>query len=103
MTMLATAPAAVPCRRRFNDSPCRLKELAWLSPVNKRDVRYTQRKRARLLCRTQLDLKCYCACRWHQRCQLEEAETSVRPRFMGSSRTSHSLHEFIWGAGRKAQ
>jgi hypothetical protein len=41
--------------------------------------------------RTQLNLKCYCACRRHQRCQLEEAETSVRLRVMGSSRTSHSL------------
>ena len=31
--------------------------------------------------RIQLDLVCYCACRWHQRCQLRATETSVRPHF----------------------
>ena len=54
--------------------------------------------------RTQVNFRCYCACRRHQRCQLEEAETSVRLRFMGSSRTSYSLSlSTIWGAGPKAQ
>src|SRR5260370_39367014 len=41
--------------------------------------------------RTQLYLECCCACRRHLRCHLERRETSVRPRFMGSSRTSHGL------------
>jgi hypothetical protein len=38
--------------------------------------------------RTQLYFKCYCACRRHQGRHCRETETSVRLRFLGSSRTS---------------
>jgi hypothetical protein len=41
--------------------------------------------------RTQLYLECYCACRRHQGCHCRETETSVRLRFLGSSRTSRCL------------
>ena len=41
--------------------------------------------------RTQLYLQCCCACRRHQGCHLTETETSVRLRFLGSSRTSRCL------------
>jgi hypothetical protein len=40
--------------------------------------------------RTQL-LECYCACRRHQGCHCRETETSVRLRFLGSTRTSRCL------------
>ena len=36
-------------------------------------------------------LSVFCACRRHLRCHLERTETSVCPRFTGSSRTSHCL------------
>jgi hypothetical protein len=36
------------------------------------------------------------ACRWHRCCQLGGAETSVRRRFLGSSRTGQSLRMGIW-------
>jgi hypothetical protein len=38
-----------------------------------------------------LYFKCYCACRRHQGCHCRETETSVRLRFLGSSRASHCL------------
>jgi hypothetical protein len=41
--------------------------------------------------RTQLYLECYCACRRHQGCHCRDTETSVRLRFLGSSRTSRCL------------
>jgi hypothetical protein len=41
--------------------------------------------------RTQLYFKCYCASRRHQGCHCRETETSVRLRFLGSSRTSRCL------------
>ena len=40
---------------------------------------------------TQLYLECYCACRRHQDCHCRETDTSVRLRFLGSSRTSRCL------------
>src|ERR1700745_539222 len=43
---------------------------------------------------TQRHFKCYCACRRHQRCHLYETETSVRRRFLGSSRKNHCLPVF---------
>ena len=39
----------------------------------------------------------YRACRRHQRCQLKGTETSVRLRFMGSSRTSYCLSRYLHG------
>jgi hypothetical protein len=45
-----------------------------------------------------------CACRWHRRCQLDEAETSVRRRFFCSSDNSLTCLYFSrWGLERKAQ
>jgi hypothetical protein len=49
-------------------------------------------------------LKWNCACRRHQRCQPEGAETSVRFRFMGSFQTSQSsFFVCTWGVKWKAQ
>ena len=44
------------------------------------------------------------ACRWHRRCQLDEAATSVRRRFFCSSDKSLTCPVFFrWGRKRKAQ
>jgi hypothetical protein len=77
--------------------------LAWSAPVScvarsMRGTRAAQRADTHRMrgaygisIRTQLYLQCYCACRRHQGCHCRETETSVRLRFLGSSRTSHCL------------
>jgi hypothetical protein len=75
--------------------------LAWSAPVScvALLMRGTHAARTRTECegaygiriRTQLYFKCYCACRRHQGCHCRETETSVRLRFLGSSRTSRCL------------
>jgi hypothetical protein len=77
--------------------------LAWSAPVScvallmRGDARRAARTRTAcegaygIRIRTQLYLECYCACRRHQGCLCRETETSVRLRFLGSSRTSRCL------------
>jgi hypothetical protein len=46
--------------------------------------------------------ECYCACRRQPGLLLRETETSVRRRFLGSSRTSYCLPVFLYvGRGTK--
>jgi len=77
--------------------------LAWSAPVScvallMRGTHAAQRGHAPncegaygVRIRTRLYFKCYCACRRHQGCHCRETETSVRLRFLGSSRTSRCL------------
>src|SRR5207249_5527931 len=82
-----------------------LKELAWLLPFDKRGARRKQRAEARklrILSRhprgSQLYLELLLCLPTAPALPLKETGTSVRRRFLGSSRTSHSLPVYCnWG------
>jgi hypothetical protein len=97
--MVATAPTAAPCKRRFSDSPCRIEGTCMVFAFRSKGRALTAAQAApnvgsRLLIASApntAQFKVLLCLPTAPRCQLKEAETSVRLRFMGSSRTSHSL------------
>jgi hypothetical protein len=62
----------------------------WTAPAPRADT-HRMRGAYGIRIRTQLYLKCNCACRRHQGCHCRETETSVRLRFLGSFQTSQGL------------
>jgi hypothetical protein len=77
----------------------RMAGLAWSAPVScvALSMSWSARRAARGhapgagCLRHNSFLECYCACRRHQDCHCRETQTSVRLRFLGSSRTSRCL------------
>src|SRR3984893_14589511 len=101
ITIVATAPAAAPCIRRFSDSPWRIEGTCMLLPFDKRDARRKQRAEARkprILSRhprgSQLYLELLLCLPTAPALPLKETGTSVCRRFLGSSRTSQRLPVF---------
>src|SRR5439155_6831449 len=92
--MVARAPAAAPCIRRFSDTPWRIEGTCMALPFDKRDARRKQRAEVRKRqiltapARTAALFGVLLYLPTAPALPLKETGTSVRRRFVGSSRTS---------------
>jgi hypothetical protein len=89
ITIDATAPIAIPCSRRVRDSPRRIEGICMAFAFSIRGV-CAARASAAAAERNAIGVL-LCPPTAPNAATWRETETSVRPRFMGSSRTSHYL------------